>query len=61
MSRHDRSGITFKHLQAKREAALARPELLREPRPKPVSSLDLQAAIASGKLTRLPAKKRRRS
>jgi len=50
----------FRALRAKRECALARPEMSMETiRREPVSQDQIRAAIAAGKLTRIPAKRRK--
>jgi hypothetical protein len=49
----------FRWLQAKREAALARPELRRDAKPTPLTDSALAAAVASGRFQKLPSKRRR--
>lgn len=48
----------YRALKARRDAALARPEL-REQRPKPIPDIEIARAIAEGRLTKLPMKGRR--
>jgi len=43
----------FRHLKAKRQAALARPELRKPPKPKPPTQEEIEKAIAEGKFRRL--------
>lgn len=53
-----RKRTDFRALQARRDAALARPELRLAPKPE-VDAEAVAAAIAAGKLTRVPARRRR--
>lgn len=48
----------FRQLRAKRDAALARPELRQSPKEKPPSAEDIAKAIAEGKFRKLPDEKK---
>jgi len=48
----------FRALRARREAALDRPEL-RQVKAEKLSTAAIEAAIAAGRLTKLPPKRRR--
>jgi hypothetical protein len=43
----------FRQLRAKRQAALARPEFRKPPKPKPPTKEEIEKAIAEGKFRRL--------
>lgn len=49
----------FKLLKSRREAALARPELLYDRKPLPVPESAIDAAIRAGRFTKLPPKRPR--
>lgn len=49
----------FRGLRARRERALARPELRLEPKPRPVPAAEIEAAIAAGRFQRLPEVRRK--
>lgn len=49
----------FRALQARRDAALERPELRREPKPAAPDPRAIAAAIAAGKFTRIAPGRRR--
>lgn len=49
----------FKLLKAKREKALHRPELVDADRPQPIDRALIAAAVAAGRYTKIPTRKRR--
>lgn len=55
-----RKRTDFRALQARRDDALRRPELNRPGRPKPVDPSLIAAAVAAGRFTKLPVKRRPR-
>jgi hypothetical protein len=48
----------YRAAKARRDAAMARPELSRDPKPAGLDTALIAAAVAAGRLTKVPAGKR---
>jgi hypothetical protein len=59
MSSRSAKRTDYRLLRAKRESALDRPELRADPKPAALSQDQVAAAVAAGKFTRVPSKRRR--